>query len=277
MRKAMLLFLPMAVAAAAPEGPPKLLVLGVSHFGNPGRDMVNPRVEDVLTPDRQVEIAAVVDALAATRPTHVAVEWPAAKQAALDQLYADYRAGRHPLARDETEQIGLRLAARLNLPRVDAVDWNEEPPGKDADYDFAAWAAAHGRKAELDAITADTARYVARLDALNRCRTIAGWLRDLNTPAYEAWDNAIYYRIATMGDAAANPGAAWVGAWYARNLRIAAALRTVAGRPGDRTVAVFGAGHAGLLRRYAAGMGFTIADTGAALPPSARVRCKGGY
>ena len=52
-----------------------------------------------------------------------------------------------------------------------------------------------------------------------------------------------------FGDAALNPGAAWVGACHARNLRIAANLLRVAGAPCDRTVAIFGAGHAGLLRQ----------------------------
>ena len=261
----------LALGASSP--PPRLLVLGVSHFDNPGHDMVNPQVEDVLGPRRQAEIARLVDALAATAPTHVAVEWAATRQDKLDQLYADFRAGRHPLGRDEREQIGLRLAAKLNLPRVDAVDWSGDWPGPDAAYDFAGWLKAHGRSAELAAMTADVQRTVSAQDAQNRCRPVADWLRALNTPAYVAADDAVYYRMTSFGDAQDNPGAAWVGGWYARNLRIAANLKRVAGQPGDRTVAIFGAGHAGLLRRYGAGMGFAIADTNAALPPAARPHC----
>ncbi len=260
-----------ATSAAAP--PPHLLVLGVGHFANHHRDLINSNVEDVLTPARQREMGQVVKALAATRPNHVAVEWPATRQAELDERYAAYRAGRYVLTADETDQIGLRLAALLNLPRVDAVDWQEEAPGTDDDYDFGKWLAAHGRSAELAALTADGQRRADAADALNRCRPIADWLRDLNTPAYVAWDDSSYFRIATFGDAATNPGAAWVGAWHARNLRIAANLLRVAGALGDRTVAVFGAGHADLLRRYGAGMGFVVADTNSTLPPPARPHC----
>jgi hypothetical protein len=91
----------------------------------------------------------LVDRLASFRPTHVAVEWETGEQAKLDQRYADYLAGRIKLDSDETDQIGLRLA-KLGLSRVDAVDWNQEPPGKDDDYDFPGWLKSHGRGAEWE-------------------------------------------------------------------------------------------------------------------------------
>ena len=260
-------------ATSVAASPPRLLVVGVPHLANHHRDIVNSNVEDVLTPARQREMAQLVAALAATRPNHVAVEWSATKQAELDKRYAAYRAGGYVLTADEIDQIGLRLAAMLNLPQVDAVNWLEEAPGTDDDYDFGKWLTAHGRSGELAEITADGQRRADAQDKLNRCRPIADWLRDLNEPAYVAWDDGFYFRVATFGDASVNPGAAWVGAWHARNLRIAANLRRVAGTPGDRTVAVFGAGHAGLLRRYGAEMGFVVADTNAALPLPARPRC----
>lgn len=217
-------------AAALPA--PRLIVLGVPHLANHHRDLINANIEDVLTPARQREIGRVVAALAATRPNHVAVEWSATKQATLDERYAAYRAGHYVLTADEIDQIGLRLAAMLNLPRVDAVNWLEEAPGTDDDYDYGKWLEAHGRESELAALTADGQRRVDATDKLNRCRPIADWFRDLNSPDYVAWDEGFYYRIATFGDAATNPGAAWVGAWHARNLRIAANLHRVGGGAG---------------------------------------------
>lgn len=271
-RRFALLALSLIGLSASPP-PPWLLVLGVPHLANHHRDLVNANVEDVLTPARQREIERVVAALAATRPDHVAVERSPADQAKLDERYAAYRAGRYTLTADEVDQIGLRLAARLGLPRVNAVDWLEEAPGGEDDYDYVKWLKAHGRSEELSAMVADGQRRADAEDARNRCRPVADWFRDLNGPGFTAWNEGAYFRIATFGDAVSNPGAAWVGAWHARNLRIAANLKRVAGAPGDRTVAVFGAGHAELLRRDGAGMGFTVANTTAALPPSSRPRC----
>ncbi len=169
--------------AETAKAEPALLIVGTPHFGNPGRDVINTQVPDVLTPERQAEIEALVEKLAAFRPTRVAVEWSADKQARLDQRYADYRAGRYTLSPNEIDQIGLRLAARLNLARVDAVDSSDDPPGGWSSYDYPAWAEANGRGAEWRT-RVDTMQRGADADArLMHCTPISGWVRRLNTPA----------------------------------------------------------------------------------------------
>lgn len=260
---------------AAGPAKPALLILGTVHFGNPGRDTVNTRVPDVLGPARQREVAAIVDRLAAFRPTRVAVEWPADAQAELDQRYADYRAGRRALSANERDQIGLRLAARLGLSRVDAVDWDGNPPGRQSDYDYPAWAEAHGRGAEWRAWVG---RFQARADADTRlmaCTPVSAWLRRVNTASYRLTNHRTYYHVARIGDA----GAAWVGTWYTRNLRILGNLMAIAARPRDRVVAIYGAGHGYLLDLQARESGaFAVADPLAYLPRSPRDawrRCPG--
>jgi len=253
---------------------PALLVVGSPHFGNPGQDIGNTRVENVLTPDRQREIEAVVDRLARFHPNHVAVEWDTADQAKLDKRYADYRAGRYKLTTDESDQLGLRLAAKLNLPRVDAVDFQGEKPGKDADYDFVAWMKTHGRSAEWAAFQRQAQVEADANGARQRCSSVGDWLRHYADPDTARRNEAPYYTIARMGDARENPGANWVGQWHARNLKIYANLARVAGRPGDRTVVIFGGGHAPLLRAYASESGtFNVADARDYLPSGPRRHC----
>lgn len=265
-----------AVVASAVTGsaeaarPPELLILGSPHFANHNRDIANAHVEDVRTPERQREIEAVVERLASFRPTHVAVEWSADKQAELDKRYADYRAGRYVLSADEVDQIGLRLAARLGLARVDAVNWLAENPGKDSDYDFIAWANAHGRGGEWKAFQQQAQKESDAATRLMTCTPVSAWLRRSNTPDHRGSDQRAYYEIARLGDQAANPGAAWVGAWYARNLRILDNLRRIAG-PGDRVLLVIGGGHGFLLDQQARESGaFRVVDTLRYLPTSQR-------
>lgn len=264
-----------AVSTTVPQTP-QLLILGSPHLANHNRDIVNVHVQDVRTPERQREIEAVVARLASFHPTRVAVEWPADKQAQLDQRYADYRAGRYTLSADEVDQIGLRLAARLGLSRVDAINWNDTPPGQDADYDFPAWAEAHGRGADWKSFQREGQERADAEARLMDCTPISAWYRRFNAPEHRRMDQRRYYDIATFGNQAANPGAAWVGAWYARNLRILDNLRAVA-RPGDRIVVIYGAGHGFLLDQQARESGaFHVVDTLAYLPTSradSRTRC----
>jgi len=258
--------------AAAPLPKPQLMVVGLPHFGNPGRDIADTKVENVLTPQRQREIEALVDRLAAFRPTHVAVEWE--NQAKLDKRYADYRAGRIRLEADEDDQIGLRLAAKLGLPRVDAADWSQDAPGKDEDYDFPGWLKAHGRAADWEAYQKVSQAQADAEGAYDRCHPIADWVRSRNDAEGEARYVQPYFDIAGFGDDAQNPGAAWVGTWYARNLRIYDKLLRVGGAPGERTIAIFGAGHGPWLRADARQSGrFTVVDVLRYLPPAAKPRC----
>ena len=228
---------------------PTLMVLGSVHLGNPNRDLHDADVDDVLAPERQRQIEAVVDALAAWKPTRVAVEWPHKDQAKLDQRYADYRAGRLHLEADETDQIGLRLAAKLNLPRVEAVDWNEELPGADTDYDWHVGAKLGHEEARFAALS--DSKISRDQTELVRTHTVADFLRRINEPQYLADMNRVYYDLALLGGPQINPGANWVGAWHARNLKILDNLIRLNAAPSERILLLIGAGHAYLLNEYA--------------------------
>ena len=198
-----------SIAAPVQTAKPELLIVGSPHFGNPARDIANIHIEDVTTPKRQREIEVIVKRLAAFHPTVVAVEWPAEKQAKLDRRYADYQAGRYKLAPDEVDQLGLRLAAFVGLKRVHAIDWLGEPPGKDSDYDFPAWAKANGRGSDWQNLQKRSQAQADELSKLMACTPVSTWLRRLNAPAYRRADQSEYFEIATFGGTKTNPGANW--------------------------------------------------------------------
>ena len=50
------------------------MVLGTYHFDNPGQDLHNMKVDSVLTPAKQAELADVASRLAKFNPTKIAVE-----------------------------------------------------------------------------------------------------------------------------------------------------------------------------------------------------------
>jgi len=231
-----------------PGDGPQLLVLGTAHWANPGKDMVNVAVDDMLAPGRQAQIEVLLEQLAAFRPTLIALEWPQNLQGRLDATYADYRAGKLTLNASEHQQIGYRLAAKLNLPRIHAVDWNLAPPGEESAYDFPEWAAKHGQTASFQALFARVEADSVRLAANE---SVPHWLLRMNEPAALLANHRSYFDVAGFGDAESQPGAAWVGTWYARNLRIFTNLTRLPATKQDRILVIYGAGHAFLLRQFA--------------------------
>lgn len=245
----------MIAAVSAPFGAqaqerPELLVLGVAHFNNPGRDAMNLEIEDVFSERRQVEIDSLVEKLARFKPTHIAVEVLGRNQEALDKRYSDYRAGEYTLTRNEADQIGLRLAARLGHDQVYAVDWNGNPPGDiESDYDWHRYGLANGFETAIDKITDPEAakEYFIEL----KDQTMSEWLKQLNEPEALKASHKVYFDISMIGNGEELIGANWVGTWYARNLKIFSRLVKIADRPTDRVLVIYGQAHAYLLQQFA--------------------------
>ena len=261
--------LALATAASAqpalPPAPTTVLVVGTLHLANPGTDRNNVRTDDVHAPQRQAEVVAVVDALAAFRPTHVAIELPFASDSAFNASYGRYLAGADTLRSNEVDQFGFRLAQRAGHARLWGVD---SPQGMDFDA-VAASAQAHaqqGRLAEGDSAVAGLVRGLQRVMASG---TVGDILRFANGPTFDP-AHASYLLMAGIGAGDDYAGADLAAGWYARNLRIFANVDRVAG-PGDRVLLLIGAGHARLLREFfAASPAFALADVGDFLPPAGR-------
>jgi len=228
---------------------PQVMLVGTYHLANNNRDLINIPVEDVLSPKRQREIEQLVDGLAQWRPTRVAVEWDRSEQAALDRRYADHLAGDLDLAANERDQIAFRLARKLGTPRLYAVDWNEQGPGDPSDYDFLDWARRNGGGERLETFVREGQAEADRAASIMRGQTVSEWYYDLNSPEARMQAHRPYFEIASFGSNEDNPGAAWVGAWYARNLRIFNNIREILG-PEERVLVLYGAGHTYLLERF---------------------------
>ena len=64
----------LAVAAPTPAGPAKVMLVGMFHFANPGRDMVKSRVINVMAPPNQAYLDGLAARLATFRPTDVLIQ-----------------------------------------------------------------------------------------------------------------------------------------------------------------------------------------------------------
>ena len=233
-----------APAAVEPAARAEVLVLGVYHMANPGRDVFNMKADDVLAPKRQAEMAELVGVLKRFRPTKVAVEADVWNED-VAKRYANYVTGRHELSRNETEQVGFRLAKEMGHATVYPVD-------VDGDFPYLRlvnYAKGAGRSQELEAVHAEVGAMVKAQDEYLASHTVLETLLYMNAEEKVAGDVGFYYRQAHVGEPGDWAGADLVADWFRRNVRIYANVAGLASSPNERILAIFGAGHLGWLRQ----------------------------
>jgi hypothetical protein len=236
-------------APAAPADPTasearaEVLVVGVFHMANPGRDVFNAQVDDVLAPKRQAEMVQAIEALKKFRPTKIAVERdPGDSRLTAD--YADYLVGKHALTRNEIEQLGFRLAKELGHTSVYGVDADGEfPYARLADY-----AKARDRSAEFEAVAGAWGKMVKAQDAYLASHSILETLRFVNADQRVTQDVQNYHRLVRFGEPWNWAGADLLSDWFRRNMRIYSNVLSLAQGPEDRVLVLFGSGHLGWLR-----------------------------
>ena len=227
----------------AAEGRAEVLVLGVYHMANPGRDIFNTQADDVLAPKRQAEMAELTAVLKKFQPTRVAVERTAG-DTRLAKDYADYLAGSHALTRNEIEQVGFRLAKELGHKTVYAVD-------ADGDFPYTHlvnWAKAKGRSGELDALMEQIGAGVKAQSAYLTSHSILDTLVYMNADDKVAQDVGFYFRQGQLGEVWDQAGADLVAAWFRRNMHIYSNIARLIESPAERILVIYGAGHLGWLQ-----------------------------
>jgi hypothetical protein len=244
---------------APDEKPVSVMIVGDFHMSNPGRDIHNVSVDDVLAPDRQSELAKVAAGLAGFHPTAVMAEWQADYAR---ERYAEYLAGTLPTDRNEVVQLGFRLAKAAGLQNFYGIDVEGDFP-YEAVLNFAK---AHGQSELLDQAGVEVEAMVKTQGDLLKTKGISATLRYLNDPERLSGDNSFYRKMLRVGSGSAQPGVDLLTAWYRRNFAICANL-VQNSHPGDHIVVFYGAGHAFLLRQCVAeSPGFVLVEPNSFLP-----------
>jgi len=232
-----------AAEKSTPETRAELLVLGVYHMANPGRDVFNMQVDDVLAPKRQQEIAQLLEVLKKFQPTKIAIEADPYSQR-VPREYSDYLEGKYTLSRNEIDQIGYRLAKELGHKKIYAVDADGEFPWQRV----VNYAKGSGRAKELDAMIAETGELVKAQNDYLTSHTVLQTLVYMNSDEKSAAGMGFYFRLAQFGESGDWAGADLVSDWFRRNMRIYSNIVKLIDSPNERVLVIFGAGHLGWLQ-----------------------------
>lgn len=243
------------IVDADAETKPALVILGTYHMGNPGSNVVNGKVDDVTSPERQKQMVELVERLKRFRPTKIVVECDTEDDAKTQEAYAKYLSGNYQLSKNETNQIGFRAAKELGHKRVYCVDWGVFPD--DPLYHYEKYAS---KDAELDGFLKGVYRKLK--DEVNAeheklfTLPVTDQLILLNRPERVERSHKLYYDIMRIGRGQEYAGANYLSWWYGRNMKILVNIIRITDSPNDRVLAVYGAGHVKLLTQLANESGF---------------------
>lgn len=230
--------------------PVQVMIFGTYHFANPGQDVVNMEAADVRTPERQAELQLLIEALAQWQPDRVLVEAQKPAPEFEDKEYANYNTAMLTEDRNETVQIGYRLAAKMGHAAVYGFD--EQPTDEEPDYFPMGRVMAFAQSNDMENIIQDMIGQVQKKSAEQQAaqseQTIAESLMTQNDPAeVYPMHRALYYGLLRFGDGDDQPGAELNAYWYMRNAKMFGKLQLIA-EPGERIFVLVGSGHAYWLR-----------------------------
>jgi hypothetical protein len=213
-------------------------------MSNPGRDIHNMQADDVQSPKRQQEIVQLIEVLKKFRPTRIAIEADVDSEQ-VAQRYSDYLAGKYTLSRNETNQIGFRLAKELGHPAIYPVDVEGEFPWQRV----VNYAKANGRADQFEALNASIGKQVKEQDEFLHSHTVLEMLEYMNSDAMAAQGMASYFADVRFGESGEYAGPDLLAAWYQRNIRIYCNIIKLIKSPDDRVLVIYGAGHLGWLQQ----------------------------
>jgi hypothetical protein len=239
--------------AQAADKPVEVMVLGAYHFGNPGQDVNNIKVDSVLVPKKQDELDALARALLTFRPTKVMVERESSAADLALPNYCSFTLDRLKSEANEATQIGFRIAKMAGHSDVYGID--EQPAEGEPDYfPYDKLQEAETKFGQTGRIAAanDTIKpFLEAFEANQKVQSVAQLLTQMNDAKYVRDGRFFYYGILDIGDTNTQAGVDLNAMWYLRNAKIFAKLMHVA-KPGDRVLVVYGAGHGYWLRHFAA-------------------------
>jgi hypothetical protein len=232
-----------AAGTAQAAEPVRVLLLGAYHMANPELDANNVKIDSVLTPQRQRELADVAQRLARFKPNKIAVEMQGDLPGLALSSYQRYTPDALLKEPNEIDQIGFRLARQLGHAAVYGID----EQSKTVDYfpydRVQAYVQAHQQSDKLASGQALGRRLTQQMEQGQKTKTVRQLLLMINAPGYDVAEmTGYYYPLLAVGDAKEQPGAELNAAWYLRNVKIFTKLQTVA-QPGDRILVLYGAGH----------------------------------
>lgn len=115
----------------------EVLLLGTYHFGGSTSDSIKVTNDNILSIKTQKELEVLLSKLEEFKPEKIYVENEHHQQMFWDSIYIEHKNGKELTIKNELYQIGIKLAARLNLKAgITCVDWQIKPEETFAEKEY---------------------------------------------------------------------------------------------------------------------------------------------
>lgn len=224
----------------------KILLIGTIHFETPHLDNFELKTDDFLAPKRQMELEELTGVLKRTNADKVMIEKPFNQQRLIDSLYNAYLQNKYKLTVSEREQIGFRLAKKLNLKHINCVDIFY---GMKHDSLVAVTAKDKNQLYLLKELGANANNLLHEIDDVVKRNSITEVLKYINKDELLQRNLSLYLKyLAKVGAGENYIGAESVSDWYLRNLAIYSNVISQISPNDKYVILIFGQGHIPVLK-----------------------------
>ncbi|WP_310379218.1 DUF5694 domain-containing protein [Flavobacterium sp.] len=250
---ALLILASQFIIAQTQKKPTEILVIGTYHFNNPGMDVAQFKVLDIMSEKPQKQLETISSAIAKFNPTKIFTEWELKDQLALDTLYNKYCEGnyfeyvavKYPKRKfymqNEIVQLAFRTAKKSNHKKVYAIDYQETSFDFDSIMKFADTIRFPNFKKE---VLSDIKEIEVKSNELFATNDLLKCLYYFNSAELRERDIPWYVgKINDSDKLGTYVGAFLASEWYRRNLYMLANIQKQTNEGDNRIMILAGASH----------------------------------
>ena len=226
----------------------QVTILGVHHFHNPGADMFNIHQDNIKSPRRQKEVLDLVEDLIAFRPSKVLIEkvYGDTMQQHLYEAFLKHR-DETKLSENEKEQVGFRVAMRLNHSNIYPFDYRQGMNLQELEK--LAQTKPEVAK-EFRGMMEEMGTFIQSVNDTLQLSTVKEFLVYMNLQESVDLNHQIYLRMLRMTGEDSYGASEAVSAWYGRNIRMFYNLNRITDfdKSQERILIIVGQGHKAILQ-----------------------------
>lgn len=224
---------------------PEIILVGTFHFEQQGE----------LIKEREFEIEKLAGYLSEFKPSKIAVEWPQHLQKNLTKHFLETEKS---YGQNEIEQIGFRVAKKMKLENIHAIDHEGDLTPEDMKKLYGAISS------HYPAIQKKLTDFTEKEAQMDEADSLYDIFKGLNNPSQLSALERIYLSFISVEENEELIGAEFLQKWNWRELMIFKHVVDVIDTPKERVLLLIGRDHLWNLKKLFEGRGYRVINPFAA-------------